>query len=40
MTQAEADITKLALERMWKDAHIGQPLPKNMKRKKYIRLQF
>lgn len=36
----DTDIVKLAIERMWKAAHPGEPLQKNLKRKKYIRLQF
>lgn len=36
----ETDIVKLALERMWKDAYPDKELPRGLKRKKYIRLQF
>jgi hypothetical protein len=37
---SETDIVKLAIERMWKTAYPQRQLPKNLKRKKYIRLQF
>lgn len=37
---SQTDIVKLAIERMWKTAYTERELPKGLKRKKYIRLQF
>jgi len=37
---SHTDIVKLALERMYKTAYPERELPKGLKRKKYIRLQF
>jgi len=37
---SQTDIVKLALERMWITAYPERELPKGLKRKKYIRLQF
>ena len=37
---SDTDIVKIAAERMWKQAFPDRELPKNLKRKRYVHLQF